>query len=478
MHRIADRDALLLALEDSSAKVQSAALLLLDQPPFQAIHEHQVVARLNVSDARLRETARWVLLRHPEWGNAGTAFLRQLKEETTPAEANREALPQFLPLFQTNDVVVSAVARSLASDKVTEAQRVRLLEALAALDMREPPAVLARAIDEQLENGSPLVRSRAIRAASALHISGAENRLSNIAQEATQPSNLRIEALRELVRRRPTLKADAMEFILAQLATTNEAATRLEAAETFSSANLTPAQMVVFLKTVQGDPIISPALILATVERHGVDPGYAVALLDYLAASLDAGWTIPTDQLTKLSRQETIPEVQRARADRLLARLTDNIAKQREKLAGFEPLLKGGDYVSGEKVFFEKAQCTTCHRVWENGGRVGPDLTSIGAIRSGRDILESLVLPSSTIAQGYETLNVLMKDGESLTGVRVGKTSDPLVLRLASGAEMTLHANQIERIEPSKLSLMPEGLLNTLTREEVRDLFGYLQRLK
>src|SRR5262249_17390017 len=114
----------------------------------------------------------------------------------------------------------------------------------------------------------------------------------------------------------------------------------------------------------------------------------------------------------------------------------------------------------------------------ENGGRVGPDLTSIGSIRSGRDILESLVLPSSTIAQGYETLNVTMKDGESLTGVRVGKSEDPLVLRLASGAEMTLHPSQIERVDLSKLSVMPEGLLNTLTRDEVRDLLGYLQQLK
>ena len=88
------------------------------------------------------------------------------------------------------------------------------------------------------------------------------------------------------------------------------------------------------------------------------------------------------------------------------------------------------------------------------------------------------MLPSSTIAQGYETLVVTMKDGESYTGVRAGKSDDPLVLRVASGAEMTLHPKQIERIDRSKLSLMPEGLMNTLTRDEVRDLLGYLQQLK
>jgi len=478
LHRLADRQALLSALEHSSPKVQRAALLLLDQAPFQKLRSGAVVERLNATDARLRDIARWVLLRHPEWGEAGAAFLRQLIEEPNPDAANRQALTQFLPLFQTNPVAIFAVTRCLANDIASEAQRVRLLDALATLDMREPPSLLAQAIDAQLENGSPQVRSSAIRAAGALRIPGAEGHLSNIVQDASQPALLRLEALRELVRRRPALEMNSIDFLIAQLSVTNNGTARLAAADTFTLANLAPEQMDVFLKTVQGDPLISPASILAAVERHGIRPGYAVSLLDYLAASLDAGWTIPAEQLTKFSRTDAIPEPQRARADKLLARVADNIAKQREKLAEFEPLLKGGDYVGGEKVFFEKTQCTTCHRVWENGGRVGPDLTSIGSIRAGRDILESVVLPSSTIAQGYETLNVVMKDGETLSGVRVGKNNDPLILRLASGVEMTLHPNQIERLEPSKISLMPEGLLNTLTRAEVRDLLGYLQQLK
>jgi putative heme-binding domain-containing protein len=259
---------------------------------------------------------------------------------------------------------------------------------------------------------------------------------------------------------------------------TNAPIARLATAETLTSAKLSPDQMIAFLKAVRGDAMISPASILSAVERDGLQPESAVALLDYLSTSLDAGWTVSADQLAKVSQLVGIPETQRTRVEELLTRLAENIARQRRQLAEFEPLLKDGDYVRGEKVFFEKAQCLTCHQVWGNGGRVGPDLTSIGSIRSGRDILESIVLPSSTIAQGYDTLVVTTKDAESYTGVRVGKSDDPLVLRVASGAEVTLHANQIERLEPSKLSVMPEGLLNTLTREEVRDLLGYLQGLK
>ena len=73
---------------------------------------------------------------------------------------------------------------------------------------------------------------------------------------------------------------------------------------------------------------------------------------------------------------------------------------------------------------------------------------------------------------------MLTKDGESYVGVRAGTSEDPLTLRLASGTEVSLRPQQIERLDPSKLSLMPEGLLNNLTRDEVQDLLAYLQHLK
>jgi putative heme-binding domain-containing protein len=267
-----------------------------------------------------------------------------------------------------------------------------------------------------------------------------------------------------------------MEFLLGRLSSTDLPTTRLAAAEVLTSAKLSGAQMVALLKAARGDSVISPTSILVGIERNGISQDCAVALLDYLAASLDAGWTIPAEQLAKV--QAAVPEPQRPAADGLVARLSLTIARQRQQLTELAPLLNGGDYVRGEKVFFEKGQCILCHRIWENGGRVGPDLSRVGAIRSGRDILESLLVPSATIAQGYETLNVTTKDGESYTGVRVGNSDNLLRLRPASGTDMVLHQNQIERIDRSKVSLMPEGLLNNLGPEEMRDLLAFLQHLK
>lgn len=478
LHRLADREALVAALNHPSAKVQRAALLLLDQPPLQTVPARAVIARLNAPDARLRATARWVLLRHPEWGEAGAVLLRRLIALPNPAEADREALAQLLPVFQTNATVVSALAASLmpTNDDVTEARRVQLLEALSALDLGELAAPLTEAMLQLLRHASAAVRLAAIRAVGELRVSGAEEALTNIAHDTTQPAGLRVAALRNLVRRRPALQAPEMDFLLGQLSAATASTARLAAAETLTSAKLNPAQMAAFLNTVRGDAVISPVSILAAAERHGLHADNAVVLLDYLAACLDAGWTISADRIAKV--QAAVPASQRARAANLLARTEESSAQQRQQLAQFEPLLKGGDFVRGEKVFFEKAQCAACHRIWENGGRVGPDLTRIGSIRAGRDILESLVLPSASVAQGYDALTVTMKDGETYTGVRAGPSDEPLVLRVASGAVVTLHPRQIERIDREKLSLMPEGLLNHVTRDEVRDLLAYLQHLK
>jgi putative heme-binding domain-containing protein len=267
-----------------------------------------------------------------------------------------------------------------------------------------------------------------------------------------------------------------MEFLLAQISGANVPTARLAAAEILTSARLNPAQTIALLKTVRADPVIAPGSILDAVQRSGLEPDTAAALLDYVAASLDAGWTFSAEQLAKV--QAAIPENQRATAAALITRLAQAADRQRQQLTDFSPLLNAGDAVRGEKIFFEKGQCITCHRIWENGGRVGPDLSRIGAIRSGRDILESVLIPSATIAQGYNTLNVTTTDGETYTGVRVGTTENPLHLRLVSGTEMVFHSSQIERVDRSKVSLMPEGLLNNLTRDEARDLLAFLQLLK
>jgi len=477
LHRLAGREALENGLMHPSPKVQRASLLLLAQPPFNAATPEQVRERLFADYEPLEETARWVLEQHPDWGEVGAAFVTALVKLTAPTEADRQALSKVIPQFQSHQTVINAVTGCLVPGPygVSDEQRERLLEALSAGQLKTVPKTWAGAIRELLTGNKPMLLAHSIEAVNALRISGVEPALRRIARDANQTADLRISGLRELVRREPKLEEPDFSFVTSQLARNQPSNVRLAAAETLLAANLSSEQLVPFLKAIRNENLISPFSVLTAVERQGLsdDP---VPLLDYLNASLDSGWTLPPERI--VSMQNALPPEHKADMQRLLEKLNESAERQRQKLSEYEPLLTGGDHGRGQVLFYNKATCSTCHSIWGIGGKVGPDLTKVGSIRAGRDILESLVLPSATIAQGYDLLNVGLKDGESVSGIRVGKSEDPLILRDAAGTETRYHREEIKSIERSKVSLMPEGLLQQLSRDEIRDLLAFLQSLK
>jgi putative heme-binding domain-containing protein len=130
-------------------------------------------------------------------------------------------------------------------------------------------------------------------------------------------------------------------------------------------------------------------------------------------------------------------------------------------------------------VFFgSKVACGSCHSIGNDGGRVGPDLTKIGAVRSGRDILESILLPSASFAQGYDNYRITTKDAEEISGIIAQQSPDAVVLRAASGAEVQVPRSGIQEIRRSTISVMPEGLEQGMTQDEFRNLLAFLQSLK
>ena len=90
-------------------------------------------------------------------------------------------------------------------------------------------------------------------------------------------------------------------------------------------------------------------------------------------------------------------------------------------------------------------------------------------------MLLHIVNPSAEIREGFETYQVETKDGRLLTGLLVDKDNQVVVLRGSDGQTVTVRQEQIEDMAAQKKSLMPEGLLKTLTEQQVRDLFAYLR---
>src|SRR5262249_49437450 len=145
----------------------------------------------------------------------------------------------------------------------------------------------------------------------------------------------------------------------------------------------------------------------------------------------------------------------------LLDRLASRQKEQAVYLAELthELLRTPGSAERGKEVFFsKKAACYACHRSAGKGGNVGPDLSQVGRFRTTRDLLESVVFPSSSIVPEFRQYVITTRQGKTTTGMIVRETADAVYLRTSDLAEVRVARGEIEEMSPSKVSLMPEGL--------------------
>jgi putative heme-binding domain-containing protein len=138
------------------------------------------------------------------------------------------------------------------------------------------------------------------------------------------------------------------------------------------------------------------------------------------------------------------------------------------------PELAGGNWLRGQKLFFsDQAACSKCHQVGGVGGKLGPDLSNL-IHRDYTSVLRDISEPSAAINPDHTAFNVELKDGDVLTGVVIGDTTDTLTLGNAVGQPVRVAKSNIKSIKPSSLSLMPEGLDKGLGEAAMKDLMTYL----
>jgi putative heme-binding domain-containing protein len=151
------------------------------------------------------------------------------------------------------------------------------------------------------------------------------------------------------------------------------------------------------------------------------------------------------------------------------------------KMTDLEPLLSqaahGRNYNQGKEVY-EATQCILCHKFGNEGGATGPDLTAISSRFKSRDILESIIEPSKVISEQFQNTIVQTDDGDIVDGRIVEENADRVVIQpnpLKPDEKKTFKKSEIKDRRPSKLSPMPEGLVNILTKDEILDLIAYLE---
>jgi len=168
-----------------------------------------------------------------------------------------------------------------------------------------------------------------------------------------------------------------------------------------------------------------------------------------------------------------------AQLDRLLAEhwgeLRNSSEEKQRQMAALRAkltpeVLRAANLRHGHELFLKT--CAVCHRLYGEGATIGPDLTGSGRRDLGY-LLENIVEPSAVVAADYKLSFVELKDGRVLTGLIGEKREHTLSVQTLT-EKLIIDRNDIQNIQPSALSLMPDGLLEGLNTEETRDLFGYL----
>jgi putative heme-binding domain-containing protein len=138
-----------------------------------------------------------------------------------------------------------------------------------------------------------------------------------------------------------------------------------------------------------------------------------------------------------------------------------------------------GDAKRGEAVFFTKElKCAECHKIGDKGVSLGPDLSAIGKTRTKAELLESVLEPSRRVEPQFTSYLVKTLDGRTVTGLLVKRDDKQVILRDAQNKEVVLAAGDVEAVQPSRLSLMPDGLVAGLTPQEAADLIEFLATRK
>jgi len=344
---------------------------------------------------------------------------------------------------------------------------VGILEGLEGRRRMPMPAGWRAVYERIFREEAPALRARATRLALLFEDEAALATFRRRVQDPQTPVGQRREAMEALLESRvegtgeillqwlqePPLRATALRG-LGQQPVAGAAAAILQVYDA-----LPRDQQQLALQTLASRPAWADRLLTA-VERGAIAAEHLTA---YTARQLRA---LGEDPLTE-RLQAVWGEVRQTSAARRrrIAQLTGWLTPA---------ALQQANLVRGKQLFRE--QCAGCHRLFGDGGTVGPDLT--GAQRQNLAyLLENMVDPSAAVAKDYQMHVVQTVDGRVLSGLIASESAETLTL-LTVNDRFVLPQEEILERQPSDVSMMPEGLLAPLSDEQIRDLLGYLQRAK
>jgi putative heme-binding domain-containing protein len=273
-----------------------------------------------------------------------------------------------------------------------------------------------------VQTKDPQVQSKALEIVRLRNLSSLGSQIRQVADNAGNPAELRIEALGALLKEQPDFSDKHFFYLYEQLKTENKAPLRQQAASVLGQGKLSDNQLLKLATDYlpKADAFILPRLVPVFQGAHNEKIGKALAATLINSPSLDSFSEENLQDLFAGYTAEVKPE-----ADQLITKSREARAGRLERIKAMENRITNGDLERGRMLFFGKAICWTCHKVGAEGGKLGPDLTSIQKDRSAHDLLEAIVYPGASFVREYETYRI-KTSSNTYTGVIQEQTPDRL----------------------------------------------------
>ncbi len=478
---IADAQATAKLLTSSNPAVRRAALAALEHIPSSNLEAKAVLAELDSPNAALRETAWWIAGRHPQWGGQLAGYFKaKLKVADQLAPTERDELTARLIKFASNTAIQKVLGESLTG-ATPESARIAL-GVMARSGSKVFPAVWRDALLTEAKHfdNDAVLRD----ALMALRVLPTEAKdydtfVARLPRVKLWPSGVVPTEFRlALLAARPAgqeLDAAATNHLLHQITRDEPATDRAAAADVLLRAKLTTEQLGAIVEALHTTSPLDLAKLL-NVFTKTTDEKVGLALVKALRDK-----AVRPALRTELVKPvlDKYPQAVKDEAEKLYAELADARKDETARLEKLLSDLKPGDVRRGQLVFNSaKTNCVACHKVGYVGGTAGPDLTRTGSIRTERDLLESVIFPSASFVRSYEPVRVVTTDDRTLNGVLKKDAADEIVIVVAADKEERVARADIGSIAPSTVSLMPAGMEQLLTQQELADLIAFLKACK
>jgi len=399
----------------------------------------------------------------------GNRALDIARERLKDAELSREArvsLSKVLARNGTPEDLLFLLRENPEIEILNELARI------ASIRKTKPADGFAPLLVAISESGNVLHRVAAFRMGGAWDVKGVSEPARKVFESAWMEDSFRAEAAKAFAKLNgkgavepllsgfadtPTLTRSAIVEALvpiAPIAVADEVATSFEKGDL---AKIAEPLLRPFLNRQGASQHLLSALKKTPPEKEAA--AHIVSALSAMGAKEDA-------LLAFLQDTMGIDSGARAHSPEFVAKLVDEVAK-------------GGDAVVGKSIYNRaELTCIACHQIGGQGGIIGPSLDTVGAGLSPDLLVESVLWPQRQLKEGYFSITVHTKGGDVFAGYREGEADGMFRLReMATGAVKEFPRKEITRIENTG-SLMPEGLTNGLSREELRDLVAYLASLR